>query len=476
MRLLLAVALAAAAVTACAEDPAGSGLDLLLLVDRSGSMAAHSPASIVDALPLTLNVLTWSSRSARANHRFGIVSFGSRARIDVPLTLVLAESVPALRRGIGALPSRSLGHTNLVAAFEGAAEAFRSLPGDPRRRRAILLLTDGHLDVPELRERAALAELERLVDSAFTNPPVSIDVLLLGARETFPWARVPPERVHRVRSGRAELLAGLHQVVSQLLGARSMQKELAGAADTLVLPPYLELVVFDIYRGGAAQQVWVLPPGSSGALTAQTPGVEEVHTGDTMATIVVRRPAAGTWTFRKSNPSARAKVLSQQFFPRGVLVSPGAAPPVRRHDAVAIGYRLDDGMDRPLQELPGYPLSVDVSLGKPDGERVMLPMARNPASRASLYESSSIACSAEGRYWTEVLVTTADSNGEPVRVFEDRWSGFTVARDERRPVRASVLAINPDRQRFQNPSLDLLPLVMIAVPVAVLMLLVRRRK
>jgi len=68
---------------------------------------------------------------------------------------------------------------------------------------------------------------------------------------------------------------------------------------------------------------------------------------------VVRRPRAGAWTFTKSDPTARVRVLSQQFFPRGTLVEPTAARPVSQHAKVTIGYRLDDDAGRPLRELDG---------------------------------------------------------------------------------------------------------------------------
>jgi hypothetical protein len=473
-RILLAAALLTAAPLGLAGDSAGPGLDLLLIVDRSGSMSSYSPASIVDALPLSLNVLAWSSRSARVNHRFGIVSFGSAAQIDVPLTIVDAESLPALRNRIGALPSRSLGHTNLLAAFEAAADAFRLLPRDARRRRAVVLLTDGHIDVPGIRERGLSADLDRVVDGRFAT--VSIDILLFGARKELPWVRPPRMQLHRVRGDRGDLLITLHRVINSIVGTRSTQQEIAGPSETLVLPPYLELVVFDVFRGGSAQDVAIVSPGSSEPLTPRTPGVEEVRAGDLLSTVVVRRPAAGTWVFRKSDPSARVKILTQQFFPRGSLVEPAEAPPLRQHDRVRIGYRLVDGDGRPVQEELGYPLSVDVSLASPDGRRVVLSMTRDTTSRIGLYRTTETDCTSAGRYWTEVLVTTADSTGQPVRIFEDRWSGFNVEAQERRPLYAALLGTGADGQRTPSRSFRPLTIAIVAVPVLVLLFVALRRR
>lgn len=459
--VLLALMLLLLALPVCADDAAGPGLDLLLLVDRSGSMSSHSPASIVDALPLTLNVLAWSSRSARVNHRFGVIGFGARAQVDVPLTLVDVDSLPLLRTLLSTLPSKSLGSTNFTAPLETAANALHSLPFDSRRRRAILLLTDGYSDTPGVDARDVTRRIEDLAKTALRNPPVSVDVLLFGTGTPEPWMQRANSRIHRVTGDRGDLLATLHRVVGDLVGARNTAQTVAGAADVLVLPPYLDLAVFDIVRGGANQSVTVVPPGSSQPINARTAGVDEMRSGDLMSTVVVRRPAPGAWVFRKSDPSARVTVLSQQFFPRGALVNPVPTPAVQLHERVRIGYRLVDGDGRPLQEELGYPLSVDVSLASPDGQRVVLPMTRDLAPQSAVYRTPLAACDIAGRYWTEVLVTTADSSGRPVRVFEDRWSGFTVSAEPRRPMRAALMPARFPRRDDQSRVVARVPAIVL---------------
>jgi hypothetical protein len=155
--------------------------------------------------------------------------------------------------------------------------------------------------------------------------------------------------------------------------------------------------------------------------------------------VAVHRPAAGNWTFRKANSASRVRVLTQQFFPRGMLVGPDPRSPVRQHQHVAIEYRLLDGNGASLQELAAYPLSVEVTLATPDGRRVAMPMKR--AAVADVYRTMSLTeCDRSGRYWTEVAVMAADASGRAVRVFEDRWSGFTVRIAARVDCRLSAAA------------------------------------
>jgi len=266
------------------------------------------------------------------------------------------------------------------------------------------------------------------MNTELQTPPVTIDVLLLGtAARSSIWRDHLRSRVHQTTGEHDELLIALHRVVTGMIGTRSTQRELAGASETVILPPYLDLAVFDVFGGSASQKVAIFAPGSSVPLPSQASEIEDVGVGEALSTVIVRRPAPGAWTFRKSDPAARVTLLSQQFFPRGLLVEPVRSPAARQHDDVTIRYRLDDGNGRPLQEVAGYPLFVDVSLSRPDGERLVLPMVRDAKPSTAIYRSTATTrCDVPGRYWTEVRVTTADSDGNPVRVFEDRWSGFAV--------------------------------------------------
>jgi hypothetical protein len=87
-----------------------------------------------------------------------------------------------------------------------------------------------------------------------------------------------------------------------------------------------------------------------------------------------------------------------------------------------------DGNGLPLEELPGYPLSLEVSLVKPDGGRDTLGMKRQAELGPAVFGTQKeFECHLAGRYFTEVLVTTKDLNDQRVKVFEDHWSGFSVA-------------------------------------------------
>lgn len=197
--------------------------------------------------------------------------------------------------------------------------------------------------------------------------------------------------------------------------------------EALVLPPYLESVVLDMFSEDREVAVEIFAPDAPGRpLTAAVEGVEEVRLGKILRTLIIRRPAPGRWIFRKPRPETRVKILSQQFFPRGALLEPAGGEALQ-HDRVFIAYRVMDENGSPLKELPGYPLSAEAFLVQPSGRRLSLAMERRPELGPGVFcTREKIACNLPGRYWTEVVLTTRDLTGRKVKVLQDRWSGFSV--------------------------------------------------
>ncbi len=411
---------------------AHEGLDLAVLVDASASMG-HDRRPEPLLLRMTLDLMARNASANRVEHRLAAIAFGSSVRVDVPFTPVRGDNVAALTRRIEALPAGDLGDTDVLGAFAAAVSLFHALPPDPQRRRAIVLLTDG---VPYVRGTDMTMYRERLRDFTTTHvaaSSISVDVLLIG-----PGRSPDPELWHSVAnhveqggSAADTVLAAAHTAVTRVLGTRtveSMPAKTGAGADTLVIPPYLEVVVFDVFRGTRDAEVLIFPPGAMTPLHAGVEGVESFDLGDVLATLVVPRPPPGEWTIRRSHRNARVRILSQQFFPRGVLLAPRATDSLRQYDQVTLRYSVTDSSGEPLRELAGYALSADVALLQPNGSAVAIATDREPASGSTAFRGrSDFECQLAGRYWADVRITTADTLGHRLEVFRDRWSGFSVA-------------------------------------------------
>lgn len=405
---------------------AAPGLDVALLIDRSTSMAHRSRNQDV-LLRMTLDLLARNADGNRVDHRIAVISFGSAARIEVPFTSVGGDQT-LLSGALAKLHYEDLGDTNVLDAFVVAGNLFRGLSANPERRRAIVLVTDGVPYVRGVNPATYRRILRTFVTTDLVRRGITIDVLLLDSRNSTMWSELA--RVVPAGSAPDDFLPQAHGVMARLAGTRTAESAPAKtnpAIDTLVVPPYLEIIVFDIFRAARNAAVEIFPPGSTRPIRAGVGGIMSLAVGDVLATLVVPRPAAGEWTIRKSRPDARVRVLSQQFFPRGVLLFPAETETLRRCDGVPLAYRVLDGRGKPLQELRDYALSLDVTLARPGGGSSSVAMNRDPALGAGAFRSvHDSSCPLPGRYWTDVRVTAINTGGHRFEVFRDRWSGFSV--------------------------------------------------
>jgi len=431
---------------------ADAGVDLLVLIDRSASTrdsaGISSTVSIVAA-----ELLAHSATTSHLMHRLALVSFGTTVRIDLPFTVV-ARDHEGIRRVIDATARTHLGRTNLVGAFETSRDLLASLPDDPLRRRAVVLVTDGIPNGRPAGGRCVSCELLRM--TAADLGPATIDVFLLnGIHGGVPrglWQSVSHNRVHALQRNRITAVRAIHSVFTTILGAPSRESDTTTAAsesaEVLVVAPYLDVVVFDIVsRSKPTGRVDIYAPDTLWPLNDSSAGVERVHLGDTLVAVTVHRPAPGQWLFRVPAGRLHVKIFSQQFFARGMLLYPSVGTAPRQHDEVGIAYRLVDSNGTPMLELPEYPLSLSLMLVTPAGAHVPTAMVRVRASApATFIVAHSIACHRAGRYWTDVRITTRNINGRELAIFHDHWSGFTVTPAERidcrvRAFRTSTVAM-----------------------------------
>lgn len=408
---------------------AAEGLDLIVLLDRSSSMTGDA---IIGTLlqRMTLDLVARNAANNHVDHRMAVISFGSSPTVEVPFTSTRSSELPALQRRLAALPAASRGDTAVLAAFIAAKELLRTLPEDPSRRRAIVLLTDGIPYVRGADMDVYRARLQQFVEAELIQRRVSIDVLLIGDRHDRKLWEKLTRNVHAVPPEADAVLAEAHGVIARLAGTRTSESaasKTVPAVDTLFVPPYLDIVVFDVFRASPGAEVEIFPPAAIRPIRGGTAGVEAVTIGDVMATFVVPRPAPGEWKIVKSRRDARVRILSQQFFPRGSLIRPAPAEALRQHDRIALAYRVIDEAERSIDELRGYPLSIEIVLSKPDGTTSQIAMQRDPSRGRAVFGSVEEAeCDLAGRYWTDAHITTTDANGR-LEIFRDRWSGFSVA-------------------------------------------------
>uniref|UniRef100_A0A7S3P4B9 VWFA domain-containing protein n=1 Tax=Amphora coffeiformis TaxID=265554 RepID=A0A7S3P4B9_9STRA len=115
------------------EGQERAAVDILVALDVSGSMDG-------DKLALCKNTLELLVRVLQAQDRFGLITYASEARLDLPAQRLTADHKAKCLQSIRKLTTR--GCTNISAALGLAAQEMHAVES-PNPVRSIFLLTDG---------------------------------------------------------------------------------------------------------------------------------------------------------------------------------------------------------------------------------------------------------------------------------------------------------------------------------------------
>jgi uncharacterized protein YegL len=418
------------------------GLDLIVIVDQSGSMMGagtktnnDSEGVRNDMVRRILELMVQNGISNKVTHRLGVVSFGGTVRVDLPLSETKSISLEKMRKQLdSSLKDQSMGHTHFLAAFETVKNMFtkgiKATPG----KRVIILITDGAPYIKNIKIALYVNKLRKLIESSFPYPDYRIHVVALNDPSNDYWEKyrdfwrsVSNNHARKLQGDKKYIFRALHDLINNITGT-SAEHIPPTMYDNLVIPPYLESIVFDIFRIDTEVIVNLFPANDlQHSLTPDSGNVDFVNIGKTIQTVSVKCPVPGRWKIEKSNEEAKVDIYSQRFFPRGKLINPGPDALLRQYEAIFISYCVMDGDENPIKEIPGYPLTLELSLVKPDSSRIQIEMQKDLTMGESIYRTTrEIECDLIGPYRTEVLIASKDLNDQSVPVFRDQWSGFIV--------------------------------------------------
>lgn len=385
--LLLAVAVMPPGPATAAKSDY-TGLDVVILIDQSGSMwGARANDKWGHRIGQTKNIIYRLAEYVDGTpfiHRVSVVDFGDEASAAFPTPLTLRsdpeEPGKALREAKALVEryvtAKNLQNTNTPDAMAVGLKEFEKMAASEHidgRRRVMLILTDGRPDLPgrgvsleELRDRIRGHAKELKSDDA--------ELWVVGLNDATNywnegdgsfWEEIAGAGHARLAETASTNISSLVQdIVNEWLEVRgtSIGKEYE-------CPPYLRRVVFNINFGLPRTTVSVTSPGgseispSSGG-AASSPG--------TFARFVVDDPQPGTYKINQ-DPSRSYSNFVETLSPNVKRLSPAGAASVEAEARIVL--QASDSKGQPLEILPEWPINASLVVTQPSGETVELPAA-----------------------------------------------------------------------------------------------------
>lgn len=486
--LIVSLALLAQAIPVSSQAALDApGVDLLFLVDQSGSMGGEDAGSTAhpdanDRLGLRFEApqdfvkLIAEDRVQNihpgAIHRVALIDFGDQPAPRLGWTQIAPESWDELRGLISSLNSddlapgryltNNLGNTNFQAAFEEVARAFAQLPSEDsgQRVRAIVVLTDGQPCVPPaptpepapdqptptpgyaapcLSPTEHMAKLQSDIRQQFPGEDYKIfTVAMNDSRDNYwdsmrgYWDSITGGRAQKIASN-ADVGPAFHRIWKELGnalpsgdGERTVISEpvLPGP---VVVPPYLDTISFTLFKQRPEETLEVRDAANQ-LLTMELPDVDE--SGENIYKITVFRPKPGLWRVSTSGSSDDVDIEMRAVAAQGFLRSPTTSQV--QYVPTTIEWQLLDSRGQPLPDYGDvqYRLNPAVTV-RVNGETagpVALDYKGDSTYAATFTPLQS------GIHTIEMDASTKDLEGKDVVVFRGDVASFAVGGVSLQPV------------------------------------------
>jgi len=442
-------------------SPAPSnGLDILFLVDQSGSMGGLAYKAQTDppsdqfglrfeAVQYALRTLAEYQSALGSNFAFrmAVLSFGDTPELSLDWTDInpsaanwpkqentLIDQLSASHFG-----KRNLGNTNFLAAYKEAEQLFGKLPAAAGTHfKAIVVLTDGAPCVPAVFSCTLNGEqanhMNQLVAQSTANfADYKQYVIGIDAHNQF-WTRLEPywTKVVGTRgfARRVKDSTEVGQVFLEILLdlVRTTQAARGGSADadigqpitfvagqdtSIVVPPYLESVRFTVFKTQPKPGVQI--KGADGSVLRSS-AAQVIVSGENSPIEVwkISSPPPGLWTLSALQKLTDVKVYLDLIRVPFKLELLPTAPFRRLPISIQLTLLGPDGKPLPGYADQRYQLAATLTITTPAGKIETLDLA---AGSAGTYAGSYTPLDA-GRYQLDVAASAQTIDGKPFKVLD----------------------------------------------------------
>lgn len=478
---------------ALAQESEYDGLDIVFLVDQSGSMARlNGGGEPNDPLGLRFYSLWygmyWLGEDNLLIHndstfRMAVINFGSTAEswkfnddtrnpywVEIspssreewePLRAELDETIQSDMQGD--FSKRDLRNTNFLTAFQKADGLFNDLPASSGNNlRVIVVLTDGAPNA----EGVTMSDVLEYTRNNFPEPNYRIYLVGMVDAEDPYWDNVryyweqitadpctdiacPDPATDRsslvanddeVGKRFQEILGDLTKNIPRPSGVLSVDSDVIPGP--VVIPPYLKSVIFTYFKASTEERLILTDP--TGAKMDETNSGVKVEGADgPIEAVHVINPMPGEWSVATDPTGIDVNITMRQIFAQSRLESPSGSQV--QYIPLTIRYALLDDLGQPLPAYddPRYRLIVQATVNA-SGQSWPLVLSSAPGN---LYEAS-FTPEITGTHSISVMATSQDLNGNPVIVFDGAIGTFEVGSAFLRPVDLPVTWLQHEKREL----------------------------
>ena len=446
------------------EEDQYTGLDVVFLVDQSGSMGGcygHPEAN--DSQQLRFKgaqlAMEWLGsyrlsylKGSSVNFRTAVVYFGSTAQTVIEPTVVDPESAEqwdALEKVLKdpLAPEefpKHLDNTHFIEAFKVAKQMFSAMEAEDssRRVKGIVVLTDGEPFAavapyykPPTDEQEEDFDLEAYVEdmieyvgNAFPHPEYQIYVVALNDREGDTWSGIR-KTWEQITHGHAQLVennnvmaAYFQEILQELVKPLEVEdgEEIIIVGDVVPVPPYLAQIKLFIHKPlpGSRVKVYVDPEYkellTEGALT-KVEGEDEP-----IEVITVENPQPGYWYLKRPETAVIHRIFVRYVYAKALAPEPKT--PVPQYLVSQVRFQFEGSGGRPLPKYKDekYALQAKALVTNADGSwAVELDLSELSAAEAgiSVYGACFLP-TRPGVHYVYLEATSRDPEGNPLPIIE----------------------------------------------------------
>jgi hypothetical protein len=496
--LLLILGFVNPATSTSAQEVAYEGLDIVFIIDQSGSMQ-RADGSFIPNDPLGLRfyapwyAMYWMGESRLLIHqnitfRMSIVNFGTDAEIwDFGNGRYWQEIAPDSRplwepayneltnQIEGEMRERftqeSLGATNFLSPFEAAQTLFDDLPEPPgQRRRVVIVLTDGQpsgpIGGPSISVGQHMTSLRQFANANFREPDYRVYVVaMIDAGESY-WDNVesywdditndpctrascPDPTLNRagIVSSNDEVGKRFQEILQDLVRdfphpPGLIVVESAVIPGPLVVPPFLKSLDFTFFKSSPAERL-ILTDSNGNEMSITQPNVTIQGADGPIEAIRITNPIPGEWLVATNPPNTDVDITMRQIFATSKLDSPTG--PQVQFLPVNIQYTLlnDLGQNLPFYSDSRYRLLVQATV-EAGGQSWPVQLTGDPQNYVYQAEFTPIF---DVPHTILVRAESQDLNGNPIVVFDDEIGRFNVG-----PVVLAPLSLPTAVQQYDTTS------------------------